>query len=127
MWALGISAIEMAELSPPRWKVHPLRVIFMIIREAAPRLEKQPGKWSQLFHDFVAQCLNKVCGVAPGLQLSRSRRAGYHYYTSHPTPSPVDPPPLAAALRFGNALSQHHVHCPLAAAFGMPSRAAAHK
>jgi serine/threonine protein kinase len=30
VWALGISAIEMAEVTPPRWMVHPLRVIFMI-------------------------------------------------------------------------------------------------
>jgi serine/threonine-protein kinase 24/25/MST4 len=30
VWALGVSAIEMAEATPPRWKVHPLRVIFMI-------------------------------------------------------------------------------------------------
>ncbi|GAX75530.1 hypothetical protein CEUSTIGMA_g2973.t1 [Chlamydomonas eustigma] len=60
VWALGISAIEMAELSPPRWKVHPLRVIFMISREAAPKLEKQPEQWSPVFHDFIAQCLMKV-------------------------------------------------------------------
>lgn len=30
MWALGISVIEMAEVVPPRWKVHPMRVIFQI-------------------------------------------------------------------------------------------------
>jgi serine/threonine-protein kinase 24/25/MST4 len=70
VWALGISAIEMAELSPPRWKVHPLRVIFMISREAAPKLEKQPEQWSQVFHDFVAQCLTKVWGVGQGFWVS---------------------------------------------------------
>jgi len=32
VWALGISAVEMAEVTPPRWMVHPLRVIFMIRR-----------------------------------------------------------------------------------------------
>ena len=40
-------------------QVHPLRVIFMISREAAPKLEKQPDQWSLVFHDFVAQCLTK--------------------------------------------------------------------
>lgn len=30
VWALGISAIEMAELTPPNWAVHPLRVIFKV-------------------------------------------------------------------------------------------------
>lgn len=112
MWALGISAIEMAELSPPRWKVHPLRVIFMIIREAAPRLEKQPGKWSQLFHDFVAQCLNKVCRVVWGgsdKKLSGRRCVGgYHRFSTDPTPSPVCPFAFAA-LRIGtNAIFVGH-------------------
>jgi serine/threonine protein kinase len=59
VWALGISAIEMAELTPPRWKVHPLRVIFMISREPPPGLA-EPAKWSETFQDFLTQCLQKV-------------------------------------------------------------------
>jgi serine/threonine-protein kinase 24/25/MST4 len=63
VWALGISAIEMAELTPPRWKVHPLRVIFMISREPPPGLA-EPDRWSDTFQDFLTQCLQKVgCGV----------------------------------------------------------------
>ncbi|CAI6003591.1 unnamed protein product, partial [Closterium sp. NIES-64] len=46
VWALGITAIEMAE------------VLFMISREPSPTLE-DPEKWSLLFHDFVAKCLIK--------------------------------------------------------------------
>ncbi len=38
VWALGVSAIEMAEVTPPRWAVHPMRVIFMIPREPSPQL-----------------------------------------------------------------------------------------
>lgn len=30
IWALGISAIEMAEMFPPRWKINPNRVLFMV-------------------------------------------------------------------------------------------------
>ena len=41
--------------SPPHLQVHPLRVIFMISRDAPPRLEQQPEQWSPLFHDFIAQ------------------------------------------------------------------------
>ncbi|EFJ44650.1 MAP kinase [Volvox carteri f. nagariensis] len=59
VWALGISAIEMAELRPPRWNVHPLRVIFMIGRDPPPRLS-QLDKWSPVFQDFVSQALLKV-------------------------------------------------------------------
>jgi serine/threonine-protein kinase 24/25/MST4 len=59
VWALGISAIEMAEITPPRWKVHPLRVIFMISRDPPPGLA-DPAEWSDTFKDFLAQCLQKV-------------------------------------------------------------------
>ncbi|CAN1823691.1 Serine/threonine-protein kinase 1 [Linum perenne] len=58
VWALGISAIEMAEGLPPRSSVHPMRVLFMISAEPAPMLEDKE-KWSLIFHDFVAKCLTK--------------------------------------------------------------------
>lgn len=60
MWALGVCAIEMAETVPPRWAVHPVRVIFMISRDPPPRLTRQPERWSPLLHDFVSQALIKV-------------------------------------------------------------------
>lgn len=59
MWALGITAIEMAESQPPKWKVNPMRVIFMITREPPPQLADL-DRWSLPFHDFVAQSLQKV-------------------------------------------------------------------
>ncbi|KAK3266741.1 Serine/threonine-protein kinase sik1 [Cymbomonas tetramitiformis] len=58
IWALGISAIEMAEMQPPRWSIHPMRVIFMISREPPPSLQDRE-RWSLAFHHFVAQCLVK--------------------------------------------------------------------
>ena len=64
VWALGISAVEMAEVQPPRHAVHPMRVIFMITREPAPRLA-EPGRWTAAFHDFVARCLHKDAGGRP--------------------------------------------------------------
>ena len=64
IWALGISTIEMAEGMAPRWMVHPMRVIFMISRDPAPRLQ-HPDRWSLPLHDFVAMCLQKVGPCEP--------------------------------------------------------------
>lgn len=64
VWALGISAIEMAEGLPPRSAVHPMRVLFMINIEPAPMLEDKE-KWSLVFHDFVAKCLTKDPRLRP--------------------------------------------------------------
>ena len=64
MWALGISAIEMAEKYPPRWFVHPMRVLFMISKDPAPQLEER-GKWSKHFQDFVRRCLMKEPRARP--------------------------------------------------------------
>ncbi|KAJ8760452.1 hypothetical protein K2173_015119 [Erythroxylum novogranatense] len=64
VWALGVSAIEMAEGLPPRSSVHPMRVLFMISIEPAPMLEDKE-KWSLVFHDFVARCLTKDPRLRP--------------------------------------------------------------
>ncbi|CAK9142429.1 unnamed protein product [Ilex paraguariensis] len=64
VWALGVSAIEMAEGMPPRATVHPMRVLFMISIEPAPMLEDKE-KWSLVFHDFVAKCLTKDPRLRP--------------------------------------------------------------
>ncbi|AEE34897.1 putative protein kinase STE-STE20-Pl family [Arabidopsis thaliana] len=64
VWALGVSAIEMAEGLPPRSSVHPMRVLFMISIEPAPMLEDKE-KWSLVFHDFVAKCLTKEPRLRP--------------------------------------------------------------
>uniref|UniRef100_A0A7N0TRZ3 non-specific serine/threonine protein kinase n=1 Tax=Kalanchoe fedtschenkoi TaxID=63787 RepID=A0A7N0TRZ3_KALFE len=64
VWALGVSAIEMAEGLPPRSSVHPMRVLFMISIEPAPMLEDKE-KWSLVFHDFVAKCLTKDPRLRP--------------------------------------------------------------
>ncbi|KAL4436608.1 hypothetical protein ABPG75_003747 [Micractinium tetrahymenae] len=58
IWALGVSAIEMAEQFPPRWRINPNRVIFMIVKDPPPRLADK-DRWSLNFQDFVAQCLQK--------------------------------------------------------------------
>lgn len=63
------SAIEMAEMHPPRWAVHPMRVIFMISREPPPGLADR-HRWSLAFHDFVSRSLVKVSERDHGARLA---------------------------------------------------------
>nr|XP_045010473.1 mitogen-activated protein kinase kinase kinase kinase 1 isoform X2 [Jaculus jaculus] len=60
IWSLGITAIELAELQPPLFDVHPLRVLFLMTKSGyhPPRL-KEKGKWSATFHNFVKVTLTK--------------------------------------------------------------------
>lgn len=49
----------MAEMEPPRFKIHPMRVIFMISKEPPPTLA-EAEKWSPTFHNFLEQALLQV-------------------------------------------------------------------
>nr|XP_022336331.1 serine/threonine-protein kinase mig-15-like isoform X4 [Crassostrea virginica] len=57
LWSLGITAIEMAEGKPPLCDMHPMRALFLIPRNAPPRLKS--NKWSSRFSNFVETCLLK--------------------------------------------------------------------
>ncbi|XP_074204049.1 mitogen-activated protein kinase kinase kinase kinase 1-like [Camelus bactrianus] len=67
IWSLGITAIELAELQPPLFDVHPLRVLFLMTKSGyqPPRL-KEKGKWSAAFHIFVKVTLTKSAKKRPG-------------------------------------------------------------
>ena len=58
IWSLGITCIELAEKEPPHNELNPNRVM-MRIRKADPPQLKDKAKWSKMFHEFLALCLDK--------------------------------------------------------------------
>ncbi|XP_060809517.1 serine/threonine-protein kinase mig-15 isoform X1 [Amyelois transitella] len=57
LWSLGITALEMAESQPPLCDLHPMRALFLIPRNAPPRLKAK--KWTKKFHSFIETVLVK--------------------------------------------------------------------
>ncbi|XP_041121104.1 mitogen-activated protein kinase kinase kinase kinase 5 isoform X2 [Polyodon spathula] len=60
IWAVGITSIELAELQPPMFDLHPMRALFLMSKNSfqPPKL-KDKTKWSNVFHNFVKVSLTK--------------------------------------------------------------------
>ncbi|XP_061566026.1 mitogen-activated protein kinase kinase kinase kinase 2 [Cololabis saira] len=60
IWAVGITAIELAELQPPMFDLHPMRALMLMSKSSfqPPRL-KDKTKWSAGFQSFVKMALIK--------------------------------------------------------------------
>ena len=56
IWAVGITAIELAKGEPPNSDMHPMRVLFLIPKNNPPQLT---GNYSKAFKEFIETCLNK--------------------------------------------------------------------
>jgi serine/threonine-protein kinase 24/25/MST4 len=57
IWSLGITAMELIHGEPPNSSIHPMKVLFLIPKQPAPRLEG--SQYSRDFKDFIARCLQK--------------------------------------------------------------------
>ncbi|KAL3050703.1 hypothetical protein OYC64_012675 [Pagothenia borchgrevinki] len=60
IWAVGITAIELAELQPPMFDLHPMRALFLMTKSnfQPPKL-KDKVKWTNNFHHFCKLALTK--------------------------------------------------------------------
>ena len=60
IWAVGITAIELAELQPPVFDLHPMRALFLMSKSGyKPPTLKDKARWSSSFHAFTRECLTK--------------------------------------------------------------------
>lgn len=60
IWATGITAIELAELQPPMFDLHPMRALFLMSKSSfKPPALKDKDKWSPTFHSFIKTALTK--------------------------------------------------------------------
>ncbi|KAK2185435.1 hypothetical protein NP493_236g01008 [Ridgeia piscesae] len=60
IWAVGITAIEFAELQPPMFDLHPMRALFLMSKSGfKPPQLKDKARWSQTFQNFVKVLLTK--------------------------------------------------------------------
>lgn len=58
VWALGITAIELGDGKAPFLDIHPTRALFQITRNPPPKLYR-PSNWTQMYNDFITECLEK--------------------------------------------------------------------
>ncbi|XP_059932920.1 mitogen-activated protein kinase kinase kinase kinase 2 isoform X2 [Gadus macrocephalus] len=69
IWAVGITAIELAELQPPMFELHPMRALMLMSKSSfqPPRL-KDKTLWSSGFHSFVKMSLIKSTRKRPSAE-----------------------------------------------------------
>jgi len=57
IWSFGITAIELAHGEAPYQRLHPWKVIKIIIEKDPPRLDKR--RWDSVFANLIESCLQK--------------------------------------------------------------------
>ena len=60
IWSLGITSIELAELQPPLFDLHPMRALYLLSKSnyKPPQL-KDRSKWSLDYQNFIKVSLTK--------------------------------------------------------------------
>ena len=75
LWSLGIAAIELAQGRVPYSNFPPVKVIFLTLQNAHPTFTGDTAeKFSDIYHDFVAQCLQKDPKMRPNAKQLLSHR-----------------------------------------------------
>ncbi|XP_030381592.1 mitogen-activated protein kinase kinase kinase kinase 5 [Scaptodrosophila lebanonensis] len=60
IWACGITAIELAELQPPMFDLHPMRALFLMSKSGfKPPTLSNKDLWTPTFHNFIKTALTK--------------------------------------------------------------------
>uniref|UniRef100_A0A8C4VT76 Non-specific serine/threonine protein kinase n=1 Tax=Gopherus evgoodei TaxID=1825980 RepID=A0A8C4VT76_9SAUR len=80
IWAIGITAIELAELQPPLFDLHPMRALMLMSKSSfqPPKL-KDKAHWSPEFHQFLKLALTKNPKKRP-----TAEKLLQHLFTSQP-------------------------------------------
>jgi len=65
IWSYGITAIELAYGEAPYQRLHPLKVMKIIIEKEPPRIDRR--KWDMLFVNLVETCLQKEPKKRPNM------------------------------------------------------------
>ena len=97
IWAVGISAIEMAEKDPPYADLHPMRVLFVLANNPSPKLTHEEH-WSPEFNAFVNACL----------ELLPEKRPSAHELLSHPFLRKSNPSKLEPLIQLATDAIQKH-------------------
>lgn len=58
IWSLGITAIELAEMAPPMFDLHPMRALYLIPKNKPPTLAEKK-KWTGDFSTWLRDALTK--------------------------------------------------------------------
>jgi len=67
IWAIGITAIEMADGVPPHFEKHQMRAMFLIPSLPPPTV-KQPDNFTAPFNEFIAKILVKDPAMRPNAE-----------------------------------------------------------
>uniref|UniRef100_A0A8C8JFZ5 Mitogen-activated protein kinase kinase kinase kinase n=1 Tax=Oncorhynchus tshawytscha TaxID=74940 RepID=A0A8C8JFZ5_ONCTS len=94
IWAVGITAIELAELQPPMFDLHPMRALFLMTKMSfrvislTKNPKKRPSSDKLLQHPFVSQPLSRTLAIE---LLDKASNPDHSSYDDHLDDEPEEP------------------------------------